>query len=579
MRRARALLALPVVAVLLAGVVPRADASWTDHEVVRGQASTASSACTTAGRYAARAYGRMVTGSVLGSSFDPAVTLAGIGVVHDGTTATVSPATSTATGSEAWKSPLAVSAIDGAVTASAGASVPLTWGSGTGVYTQYAEAHSTGRSLGASGAITDSGAIDTAAMSAGTAPSVGTLDVSALLQSAGHSAALPNLGTIRLSIGAVASTTSLNGCGLAWNQGLASSLTRSYSVDSLRLVLRDAAVNALRTSLTTASGTVTSKVMSLVGDPGVTTSTEASLGSTAGTGLVAAVTHSLGGLGLTSPAVSGSGTVTITPRASPDDTAAVAAALAETVTDPSGVVSVDFGSGAITIDLASVAALNGRPSNSQALTSAVVGTVQTALAAVLNTHRLRLAAAWSTLRSNLTVRVTASATVTALGVPIATVAEDYSGTVDQFLAGTEPHPTATVTALNALGVSIQSALLANLTGTLGADFFTPVRTAVLAGVPTALDATIAAATSTAGTAVTTATAALPADLAPLSSVVRLTVNSRPDESPFPTSYLGTAPAGRYTETALHVEIRGGTGDDLDLFLASSAAGANPPLTR
>lgn len=130
------------------------------------------------------------------------------------------------------------------VTASVGLS--LNTGAAVGVYKNYAYAERDGHEIGASGAVTDSGAINVTGGNAN-APQLGTLSLRTILSnvlspSSTVSNLVNNTAALDLTIGALAGRAEQTACTLA--------IARTYLISYLRLVANSAYINGLSTAIT-----------------------------------------------------------------------------------------------------------------------------------------------------------------------------------------------------------------------------------------------------------------------------------------------------------------------------------------
>ncbi len=566
----RTLAVLSAVAVVVSTLpgVALTNASWVDEEHAYG--TLGASQCGVSSDFDSRATGRMVAGAIANTPIDPVVALHGIVVSNYGSTATAT-ASSTPGGADAYYSSLAATAISTALV-NAGLSLPLAWN--TGAWTQYGQAHDTGISTGAAGAVTNVGAINTTTTGPTAAPTVGSLALSSLPY---VGAPLSGLSDVKLDIGAVASRATLDGCGDAWTAGAptAAQLQRSYYVSHLRAQLTSAAlaglmgttgavpttVNGLGTIVTTAQTNITTKALNgLLG----TVTTAVNGINVAGIGLQVGTGH----LGSTTIAL---------------NLAPVTALLTGPLDD--GVVNLDLASGAVTIDIAGLAGdLSTKPANTSLLTAPQLNDVVTRLSGLLTTRLGQIDTALTTALSAATISIDLDVNVRLNpgSVNVIGVKLGYTGTIQQFALGTQTVTGPSVSLLGTGGLvgwildGLVSGLLANLLTGLG-TLTTTVRNAVGTDI-LPLTGTVTGFLSGATTSLTTAITALGGTLTALGGIVSLTLNSQPDQLPNPAApYAGGGP-GEYFVSALRVGVLdrtgGGANSLVNLFLATSSVGSN-----
>jgi hypothetical protein len=578
------------IAAILTGLltgVTTSEANWNDSEFNYADATTVN--CATATALDSRARGRFLTGQVGAASLDPIVGIRGVEVVNDSGTVTHT-AGAVASGTDAWGAPINASAIGGIVNAGIGATLPLNWGVGT--YNQYGQAHANGTSTGASGAVTNAGAVDTGAISGGTAAKVGTLRLSDLT---GLGTTLSGLTDVSLNIGAVAAIAQLDGCSDSWLTGPVTStqLQRSYTVSELRTELTSPAVAALMGpggTVPTAVATLQTQLDTLIGTPVTNGTAETSIGQAALTSLTTQVEALLGGISSPLATLSAGDGHNVTTAVSVDLTA-VNNLLTGTLDD--GVVSVNLANGKITADIGLIAGgLNGLAPNTRLVTATqlnnIVDRVDTLVTARLAQINAAITTALNAATVTIGVDVKVKATLLAIfplpGIgPInaLNVHLGYTGSLAQYTAGTQTVSGPTVTILE--GTGIGDVVLNPLLNALTAGLLTPVANivtpAVLSAVTTNLTTPV---TGTAATILSNTTAlrqativALRPLLATLAAIVDVRLNVRPDASPNPAPpYAGVA--GEYYQSAVRVGVLNAPGGAsiLSLYLANASVGAN-----
>lgn len=589
--RWRTIAGVAILAVAVATIPGYAltSATWSEREFAVGSVSTLR--CLGNTDLSSRATGRFLYGTVGSQPLDSVAGVTGIVSTNNGTTQTAvagSPgASASGTG---YAAPITASAINGAVLTGTGVSLPLTWP--VGVYQQYARALDTGSSNSASGAVSNAGAIDAGAP--GLAPGVGSLSLSTL---PGIGTALGSLADVAVSVGAVGSSASLDGCSYAWTGGTptGAQLTRQYLLASLSATATSPTVAALFNTAGSVTNLVRADVTGEFGtavtsgeaETAVSASGLGALTTSVSTGLLSpllnSVNTSLGLLGVSlgvngsSPLQSASTIITV-------DLAAVTTLLSSTVTD--GVVSVNLATGAIAIDIGALSGgLNARPANTELLTDAelllVAGRVNTLLEAQIAAIRTAL----TTALQAATVTVDLTVIVKAGLVDVLRVRVAYAGTLKQFVDGTSATPLVTVTGpqvtvlgtgavqtiLNAAGITT---LLGGILGTVSSVTTTVLDTAQSQAydelLGTQLDSVLTAANGLEDTALTV----LSPLLTGLGTLLSLTLNAQPDQ-PNP---VGTPSASPQTDeffvSALRIGVLNGSTSLLTLWLATSSVGAN-----
>lgn len=579
MRRGVAALAAAVTGVLaLALAVPPSAASWVDTEWV--SAPVGALQCGETGAVDATAWGRVLTGSLSGRSLEPVAAIDGLTVANTGVSSTATSAAATTNlGSDAWTSSLGLAALS---SLNVGGGVTLPFGTNTGSYTQYGRATSPGLSVGAAGAVTSAGSGVVALETPGAAtPRLATLQLSTLLDSSlpGLGVTTSQLADVRLRLGALGAIATYDSCGPLW-RGTApgAALTREYLVDDLGLDLTSSLITdtaaTVRGSLTTLEATIDALDYATTTIPAALT---AALASALDLGVVSL--GSVESLGLTVDV----------------DLAPVRALVAGPLTD--GVVTVDLSTGRVSADLealfgaayASSTGLNGLAPNTSVLTPPVLAAISTRLGQILTTFvttTLRDAVLAAVQNAAVSIAISAKLNVVVLGAPVLNALRlqtTLAGTVGSFL-GTAGHaaPTAstTVVVLPGLGVltGAVTTLLGNTLATIVAAVLTNAR-AIGATVVTPLASTITGLVTTTlsgitGTTIPALVTALGGVLSALGTLVKVTVNARPDA----VGSVGppvAASTGRYFETALHVGVVNGSAASVaSLFLANASVGPN-----
>lgn len=434
-------LAVVASAALIAGTFSVNDslASWRDDEWDAAVVGTVD--CSPEGSaFLTRAQGRLLDGSLLPVDLGAVATVSGVTVTNDGAVAAPDPAAATSVGDSAFVNPLDVSALSLVNLPLTGTSLAsfllLDLDNEVGVLNQYAKARSDGWTLGASGVVNDSGSVMTANAPGGGTPTLGTLRLSALVDSLTGEAisdVVSGVADLSLEIGAVAGRAGFEACDELWSGDLASSLSREYAIAGLDATIDSPAVAGLSGVLDSALDDIETLVNGLAGNAGVVNGITAGVGQLL-TGLLG--TLELGSVSLVGPSVD-------------VDLSAARALATATIADPEETVSLDLGTGEVSVDLASLMGqayggqgfngsqqygLNGLDPNTQLVVNApVTNALVAALTAALDgwvedvvaTVESALYAADVTVRIDITLR--------ALLVPVATVRVDVAGTLQELL--------------------------------------------------------------------------------------------------------------------------------------------------
>ena len=587
-RRIAGIAILSVVAATLPGIA-LTNATWTEREYAVGTISTLQCAGNT--DLTSRATSRFLYGSLSGSSLDSVAGVTGVVVTNNGTTQSAVAGTPGASASGSGDGgPLSATAINAAVLAGTTVSLPLTWP--TGVYQQYARAQDTGTSNSASGAVSNSGAIDTGAP--GLSPGVGSLSLNTL---PGIGTTLGNLTNVALSVGAVASTATLDGCSYAWTGGTptAAQLTRSYLLSSVNLNATSPTVAALFNT----SGSITSLVQADVttefgtagtngeAETAISASGLGALTSAVSTGLLSSllnpVNSALGILGV-SLSVNGSSPAQVSSTVVTVNMAPVTTLLSSTITD--GVVSVNLATGQIGVDVGALSGgLNSRPANTDLLTDAQVLDIGARVNGLLTAQIAAIRTALTTALQTATVVVNLTVILKAGSTDVMSVRVGYSGTLKQFVDGTATTPLVTVTGpqITILGSGlIQTALtstgavgiLGTVLGTLSSVTTTVLDAAQSEAYDQLLGAQLDTILASATTLETTAIGALTPLLVAIGTLLTITLNAQPDQPGGGAKPSSSPQIDEFFVSAVKISAINGATSLLDLWLATSSVGAN-----
>lgn len=565
------------------------NAAWTEREF--DVATVTALQCAGNTDLSSRATSRFLYGTVGGLPLDSVAGVTGIVSTNNGTTQT--PVAGTPGASAAgtgYAAPLSASAINAAVLAGTSLSFPLTWP--TGVYQQYARALDTGLSNSASGAVSNSGAIDTGAP--GLSPGVGSLSLTTL---PGIGTALGGLATVAVEVGAVASSASLDGCSYAWTGGTPTpvQLNRQYLLSSLRVNATSPTVAALFTTAGSVTNLVRADVTGEFGtnltsgeaETAISASGLGALSASVTTGLLSPLLNTLNGtLGLlgVSLGVNGSSPLQAASTIVSVDLAPVVTLLTSSYND--GFVTVNLATGAITVDVAALSGgLNSRPANTELLTDAELVQVVNRVNAILEGRISAIRAALTTALESATVSVDLTVALKAGTVDVLSVRVGYAGTLQQFVDGTATTPLVTVTGpqitvlgsgavqtiLNNAGITT---LLGGILGTVSSVTTTVLDTAQAQAfdelLGTQLDSVLTAANGLEDAALVV----LAPLLADLGTLLSLTLNAQPDKANAVGTPSASPQSDEYFVSALRVGVLNGATSLLNVWLATSSVGAN-----
>jgi hypothetical protein len=573
-------------------------ASWTDTEYVRSDAAAAD--CTVPGSVDTTAWGRMLTGTLLGTDLDPIAAIDGITVDNVDpalTSSATTAAVATDLGSDAWSADLALSVLSAL---DVGAGILLPFDTDTGAYTQYGRATSDGLSVGASGAVTTAAGGLASLDDPGTAtPRLATLQLSTLI-----GAALPGLGVdtadladAELRIGTVGALAELDSCATLWSGAApGSDLVRDYLIQDLGLALTSATVADVASEIRASVTDLETSLDAL--SPAGTAITGAALTAVQST-LATILDLDLLGVEITLASLD-SATIGVDFDLDP-----VIAAVSGELTD--GIVTIDLTSGLVEADLAalfdaaygSAGGLNGLPANTSVLTAPVLAelsaragvlltdfvdlTLQPLLDAALETATVTVVLD-ATLRTQATVLLT---TVDVLGLDLHT---EITGTAGGF-TGVPGAPTPTVdTTVTESSAGILSALLLlvatnlNALTTAVADAITAPLVAALVPVvgsqvvaPLLTTATATTASTVSALTATTVPAfvvALDPVLGALQTLVDVTVNAQPDQAGSVGEPDDPDP-GRWYQSAIHIGVVDDSAVSVaEFYLANASVGPN-----
>jgi hypothetical protein len=565
------------------------DAAWLDAEWDSAAVGTLD--CGPDGSpFTTRASGKLLGGSLGSLNLDELAELDGISGVTDASGVSIAPPPpqSNSLGEYAYANPLTVTALS-ALQLSLGDTLLLPLNAGLGVDNSYVQVSPDGTSTGATGAVTDSGAIQTTASQPGpNPPTFATLQLANIVQSAlgqNLSTEIAGLADASLEVGAVASSATLDACAASWTGSILSSLERQYAVAGVDLALTSPTVGTL---VTGTAGTITgldATVEGLAGNAGVLSSLTAGI-----TGSVNTLLNTLG-LGL--------GSVTISDLDVSLDLTTVNGLLDDTISDDAGIVAIDLDGGTIDVDLDGLlgaaygtSGINGLPANTQLLVNdAVVNalTAATTQALVNWVDDLEVA-----IRAALqSMRVSAQVVVSVLqgaGPPVASITLTIPEASLTALAAGTPIVTSSIALAGGAQCSIVTAILCGLLNTLTGGLTANIAASLGASLTTALFTPVTgvlATTRTALLALTAPVVTLVADatrgLFGENALLSLTANAQNSPNPenanpqpswsLPGPDAATRSTGQHDVAALRLTA---VGTLLQLDLARSSVGPSAP---
>ena len=522
---------------LVTGSAALTNAAWVDDEHVHGSVGT-DGKCEQNSGSPGIASARQLSGTLLDSSLDDIASVAGVYVANDGEgTSTPSPG-ATRINDSTFMAPLDVDvARNDILRISPALDLPV--GSADG-YSQWSQTLNNGNTTAAAGLVTDSGGAVSIGEPQNPAdpPQMATLDLGALLPSA--------LAGMTVEVGAVSSLARLTKCGDLGNGWLGPLeqplLDRSYRIAALDLT-------AGLPEVSTAASGAASLLLELEKTGLAAALDEMEVSISTGLDLVAAPL-----LGTVTP-----GTETAV-LMTPPDLAPVAALLTSTMTDETGLLTVDFKRGTIRIDLAKTAGglngLNGMAPNSMLLLNQkMAGQLSEALAQVLEDWQGNVTAALVAAFRATSVKVTS----TVHGLADITLELGPANTgqlLDLYhqVPGTPAVPVKTSVSL--LG---QTELAAELAAALPGLTGSALQEHVMDGLVGGLQSSVAALAGPIGPS-------LAANLDVLNGHLSIMVNVQPDQAGHPQP-SGSSP---YSVSALRLTLSDPA--LLDLPLATSAVG-------
>ncbi|WP_167052005.1 choice-of-anchor G family protein [Salinibacterium sp. ZJ77] len=589
--RTRAVSAVASIAagsLLVSAGVTSSAASFTDTEMVRGEAGALNCAAPS-GVVDAHAWGRILTAELLEFDLDPLAFTDGITVEN------VAPATTSAgrsnagtadyLGDDAWEAALDLGLLS-LIPLGVGLTLPLD--TGTGVYSQYGRASSNGTMIGAAGAVTSqAGGLVSLDQPSADTPRVGELQLSDLVDSV-----LPGLGSavgglitdVSLDIGAVGAVAEFDGCEALWDGAAAAHLDRDYLVADVDLLVDSPLVQTIGTTISGTLDELETGINALLNSPLEGDALAAV------TGLLDTVLGGLAGIGL------GQNPLTVQIGGS-IDLQPVRDLLDDDISD--GVVTINLSDGSIRADLAALvgeayqdgSGLNGRDPNTSILTPEVINALLARVSTMLDrfvVEQIEPKILELLYGVNLDVLIAADVTLSVLGYELLNVARltvDLDLSVGRLLGQTGYPDNGVDIDIALLDGSILSFLLAPLNlliSSLLTGLLDPIVSTLipgladavllpLLGVVTSLVSGVVA--DLVGTALPPLVEALRPVFDLLESVVKLTLNAQPDQPGTVGAPVSAPRLGEYFVSALNVKVIGAAeAAVLDLYLANASVG-------
>jgi hypothetical protein len=579
-KTAGAVAGFTVTAIVAAAVpgVALTNASWNDTEWDHAAVGTEN--CATAANFTTRGAGKLIGGTLAGTNLDNVASLNGVTVTNGSGGLVATPAGAIAVPTaDAFENPLSVSALN-SINLSLGPLLQLpAVGANVGALNQYGEAHTNGSSVGASGVVSNSGAIDLGAPGVGT-PTFGTLDLQTVLHQLGLDT-LSGLGDVNLTVGAVGSSVQLAGCNAMWTKSIYTNLIRSYVIAGLTTNVNSPLVGDVVSSVNSATSNLTSTVTAVAGNTGLI--------NTALGGITTNLGPVLTTLGLGTP------TATLSASVNFSDLTTL---LNSTVQDSGHIVSINLANGTITIDTAALFGgtngLNDQQPNTQLLlNTAVINNLKTAITGALNNYVTAVTTAIDNDLDAATVslHVAIPVTIPVVGAGLGIAADATNVSLASLEAGTAPLTVTATCSLGAALCAVPQPALQLLLNTASTAIATAIEVPLAHGIHGAVDPLVSGLTTTLNATTGSIENLLAGVLGGLfgqGSALSLVVNNQNLPAPgSPTPAMGhpfpvwagsltpasTTPSGtgQYDESALELTILSA---NVSLDLARSSAGSN-----
>lgn len=520
------------------------DAAWTDREYASGALATRTTWCDT-GLYRTVARGQLFAGTVGTGSTGTVPAVAPVRVTQTGSSVSATPAAATSPTTNAYVYPLSASALQ-STTSTLGSAVTF-GGVTSGQTNQYGNAASTGQVVGGSGAVSNTGVLNTALTGA---PDLATVDVRALVTPAllgtalGTGPAADVTAGLRLIPGTVGSTTTRDSC-IERNTS-----SRAYAVSGLRLEAESASLRAAATQTTAAASTIQNA-----------TGTNGAVATQSAANVNAVLTTRQALLNLLTP----SGTAGALSLSVPVNVPAAVSSLTGQTLGAGTAVQLNLETGRMTIDIAALTnagtGMNGLAPNTEVLNASVMDAARTTVGTLLPAYQTSVLNAISTAlnTSVATLRITSTLSLLNLGLVQEPLVLTFTGTLNQLHAAQGGTVAVSVGANNSCGLVTTGSCTTVRNDLNSASGQTDLRTAVANALTTTVygTATAAAPQGQITTAVTTAQTTLQALLAALPNAVSAQVNVRadvagarpvvpldPGEIGVTALRIGSVPAGR-----------------------------------
>lgn len=430
LRRRRAI-GLGLLVVLATGLtlhsgplrVALTDASWTDREYSSGTLGTRATWCDT-GLYRTMARGQLFAGTVGTGSTGTVSAVNPLRVTQTGSAISATPASATSPATNTYVAPVSAAALQSTSTALGSA---VTFGTVTSAQNnQYGNAASTGWVAGGSGAVSNTGVLNTATQAAGSGlPDLATVDVRnlvtpALLSTAlGSTAAADVTSGLRLIPGTVASTTTRDSC-ISRN-----TIARAYGVSGLRLEAESASLRAASTAATTAATAI---------QTAITTTGAGTVPAVAAANVNGVLVSRGQALNLMTPNAS---TATLT-MSIPVNVPTAVSGLTGLTLGAGTPVQLNLATGRMTVDLAALTnagtGVNGLPANTEVLTAAIMSAANTSVNSLLPAYQTSVLNAISTALNTSVATLTVNTQLSLLGLGILITeptALTFTGTLNQ----------------------------------------------------------------------------------------------------------------------------------------------------
>jgi hypothetical protein len=553
--RSRTILAgILAAAAALAGTAVT-DAAWVDDEYVHTSGIGTDGRCATDSGVVTTASARQLSGMLMGSDLDSLASVRGVNVSNDGEGTSTANAGALPIDDDTYIAPLDVGLLAADVLR---LSLPLGLPVGSAdAYSQWGQTLDNGNATGATGLITNSGggiAIG-GPQDPSDPPIMATINLAQLAPGA--------LAGMTLDVGAASSIADLTLCGDLGNGWLGPLdqplIDRDYGLSVLDL---NSNVPALGTAVTGADQLLDSVQPALDAANGP-------LASGIESGLLDAAGTLLGTLN--------AGAVDVQVATTPADLAPVRALLSGTRTDQRGLLTVDFGTGTVRVDLAkTTGGANGlnnlAPNTELVLDQAVLAELSAALVQVLGDWQREVDSALLAAVRGMSVTVNATVEVRQAGLSVAEIQLGLgpvaAGSLVDIHHGVPGAPAVPVTSdvtipgLDPFGVlegllnPVAAGLSAQLAGITGGALDNVLGSGILNDFTTSIASLLSPVAGSFSAAL---------DL--LSSLLSIMVNVQPDQPGYP----GAATANPFEVTALRLSLiqDGGT---LNLSVATASVG-------